>query len=238
MGERLNTNLILIAICGSVLSMGIASHFSRIHSARIDARMVQVQPRYDASVSVGIPQPSVTDNSINSKSVPKYEEATLTQLENTQMIVKKILAFEEGFRSRPYICSAGYITIGYGTKLHKRKGMNPNNFPLTINEAAATEMLNDDLTETINALQRSKQGAVFNNLSQTRKNLIISMAYQLGVTGVLKFKKTWKFLAAEMYSEAATEMLDSKWFLDTPERAKRHSVVMAVDNMNNYRIYF
>lgn len=154
------------------------------------------------------------------------------------MIVKKILAFEEGFRSRPYICSAGYITIGYGTKLHKRKGMNPNNFPLTINEAAATEMLNDDLTETINALQRSKQGAVFNNLSQTRKNLIISMAYQLGVTGVLKFKKTWKFLAAEMYSEAATEMLDSKWFLDTPERAKRHSVVMAVDNMNNYRIYF
>ena len=169
---------------------------------------------------------------------PTPKPTYLTQLEHTKLTIKRILAFEEGFRLKPYLCSAGYVTIGFGTKLHNLKGMNPANFPLTINEKIATEMLNDDLEEVINALQRSKHGKTFNGLSQTRKDIIISMAYQLGVSGVMKFKKTWKYLAAEMYDAAAVEMLDSKWNLDTPERAGRHAIVMADDRMNVYHIYF
>jgi lysozyme len=162
----------------------------------------------------------------------------LTQLENTQMTIKKILAFEEGFRRKPYLCSAGYVTIGYGTKLHKRKGMKPENFPLTITELAGTEMLNDDISEILEALDRSKYSHIFSSLSQARQNIIISMSYQLGVTGVLKFKKTWGYLGKGDFNAASIEMLDSKWHSDTPERANRHSVAMQQNSMVVYNKYF
>lgn len=187
--------------------------------------------------------PTEPTNKVTIKYVDKPVEIIprprLSPLENTQMTLKKILSFEEGFRNKPYLCAAGYVTIGYGTKLHKRLGMNPENFPLTITELAATEMLNDDIDEVLAAIARSKNAETFNRLSQVRKDILISMAYQIGVSGLMKFKKTWKYLQGGLYEEASIEMMDSEWAReDSPERAERHARVMLVDNMNIYRIYF
>lgn len=167
-----------------------------------------------------------------------YIHAQPNPTKQSQEAIKNILAFEEGLGLRPYICSEGYVTIGYGTKLHKNRGMKASDFPLVINEAIATEMLNDDVSEIIHALQNSKQGDVYRSLSQTRKNIIVSMAYQLGVTGVLKFKNTWKALEAGDWELASKEMLDSKWFIDTPERAERHATVILDGSMITYNMYF
>ena len=49
------------------------------------------------------------------------------------------------------------------------------------------------------------------------------MSYQLGFSGLLKFKKMFKALENMNYEEAANEMLDSKWHLDTPSRCKLNS---------------
>lgn len=236
MGKRCNPYIVLATLCIVILSTSIASYYSGVRSVGEHARVVQVQPRNDANISLGLPQSGITNHSVNSESLAIEE--TLTTLESAQMAIKKILAFEEGFRDKPYLCSAGYVTIGYGTKLHKRKGMNPANFPLTINEAAGAEMLNDDIREVLNAINRSKQAEVFNGLSQVRKDIILSMAYQLGVSGVLRFKKTWKYLAKGQYEEASIEMLDSKWYKDTPARAERHAEVMHRDSLAVYGIYF
>jgi len=155
------------------------------------------------------------------------------------MDIRKILQSEEGFRSQPYLCSNGYVTIGYGTKLHKRKGMNPKNFPLHISEAAATELLNQEVLSIRNSLLNSKHGKTFADLSRVRQDILVSMAYQLGVTGLLKFKKTWKNIELGLFTLAAMEMSDSKWARqDSPARANRHSLAMAHDNLNEYKIYF
>ena len=55
------------------------------------------------------------------------------------------------------------------------------------------------------------------------KNVVMEMCYQLGVTGVSKFKKTIAYLRNEQWEEASVEMLDSLWAKQTPNRAKEMS---------------
>lgn len=51
------------------------------------------------------------------------------------------------------------------------------------------------------------------------KDVLIEMAYQMGVGGVLRFRKTLDALEHGDYAKAAEEMLDSKWAHQTPKRA-------------------
>ena len=56
------------------------------------------------------------------------------------------------------------------------------------------------------------------------------MVFQLGKTGVSKFRNMWSALKDETppnYKKAAAEMLDSRWAKQTPNRAKRMSDTMA-----------
>ncbi len=62
---------------------------------------------------------------------------------------------------------------------------------------------------------------VFHRLSKNRQEVLIEMAYQLGVAGLLKFENMIQALIGRNYDRASREMLDSKWAReDTPSRAK------------------
>ena len=67
----------------------------------------------------------------------------------------------------------------------------------------------------------SRRKSSFNDLPSDVKEIILEMTYQLGVTGVLKFKKMWKALEQNDYEEASAQMLDSLWAKQTPARAIR-----------------
>ena len=54
----------------------------------------------------------------------------------------------------------------------------------------------------------------------TEKELLIEMIFQLGAKGVSKFKKMLYFLNKKQKYMASLEMLDSLWYLQTPERVK------------------
>jgi len=60
---------------------------------------------------------------------------------------------------------------------------------------------------------------VFHRLSKKRQEVLIEMAYQLGVAGLLKFKKMIQALIGRNYDRAHREMLDSVWARKTPNRA-------------------
>ena len=60
-------------------------------------------------------------------------------------------------------------------------------------------------------------------MPQEIKDVIMEMCYQLGVTGVSKFKKTLAHLQNKRWEEASVEMLDSLWAKQTPNRAKELS---------------
>ena len=146
------------------------------------------------------------------------------------MNVLKIIAFEEGFMSKPYLCSEGFVTVGLGTKLHRSKGMNPEDFPIRVSRRMAEEWLSTEVDIKHNKLSYK---ITYGGLDHDRRAIILSMAYQMGTSGVLGFKNMWNYISNGAYHLAAEEMLDSKWARQTPERAERHARVMRGEILEN-----
>ena len=55
------------------------------------------------------------------------------------------------------------------------------------------------------------------------QDVVMEMCYQLGVTGVSKFKKTIAYLQNKEFKNASIEMVDSRGAKQTPNRAKELS---------------
>jgi lysozyme len=64
------------------------------------------------------------------------------------------------------------------------------------------------------------------DIDEQAEEILIEMVFQLGMTGVSKFKKMWKALAELNYIGASYEMLDSRWSKQTPNRAKAMAKTM------------
>ena len=114
----------------------------------------------------------------------------------------------EGFVPDVYKDSLGFDTVGYGTKM-----------PLSKEEAEL--ILKHRLNDKINKIIEKKP--IILTLPQDKQFVLFEMAYQLGVGGLLKFKKMWKAIEEKDYTEASVEMLDSKWANQTSSRAKELS---------------
>lgn len=121
-------------------------------------------------------------------------------LDETIMEIKE----DEGFRGQPYLDHLGNPTIGYGTLL-----------PLS--KAESVLLLRHRLLSKENELMLVP---VFRQANIEVRSILLNMAYQMGVKGVLKFKKMVKALEDHDYEEAAKEMLDSTWAAQTPKRAQ------------------
>lgn len=133
---------------------------------------------------------------------------------------------EEGFRAAPYQCSEGYITIGFGTKLHNRPHcMDETQFCLRVTERSATALLEDVLEQGLDDLL-SVEYLVLNTLPIAKVAVLLSMQYQMGTQGLLAFGKMWAALRTGRFLVAETEALDSKWAKQTPARANRHANIL------------
>ena len=125
----------------------------------------------------------------------------------------------EGYRNKVYLDSLGKRTVGVGhlcvedfwedNKEYEEK------FLLTI--------LEHDLKRAIKSAERLCSDCP--DLDDLAKETIIEMVFQLGETGVSKFRNMWNALqqSPPQYDVAATEMLDSRWAKQTPNRAKEMS---------------
>lgn len=132
---------------------------------------------------------------------------------------EKIIKLEENYRARPYYCTAGVPTIGYGKVIGKKGEPLPN---ITANRTEEDLFIREKIRELSYALM-SRYSVAWNKCNQARQAILISMAYQLGLTGVSQFQKMWMALSNGDFSLAAKEMLNSKWAKQTPNRAKRHA---------------
>jgi lysozyme len=124
------------------------------------------------------------------------------------------IKLHEGLRLHPYKCPSNKLTIGYGRNLED-KG-------LTTFEANL--LLNNDIQEIYTQLKQ--QLPYFKDLKYIAQEILIEMAFQIGVSGLLKFKKTLHYLENKDYKNASIEMLNSKWAKQTPQRAKKLSNLM------------
>lgn len=127
--------------------------------------------------------------------------------------ITKQLRQDEGVKRTVYQDHLGYWTIGVGRLVDPSKpgaGLRDNEIDL---------MLRNDIMDRINQL--STRLPWFIKLDDVRQGVLINMAFQLGVEGLLGFVTTLDLIAKGKYAEAANQMLKSKWAKQTPERAAR-----------------
>jgi lysozyme len=123
-------------------------------------------------------------------------------------LVQQVMA-HEGFRQKPYLCTAGKLTIGYGRNLDDNG----------ITQAESLALLLNDLDECERDLQSFPW---WEGLSEVRKHALLDMRFNLGPTRFRGFKKMLAALEAGNFTEAATQMRDSKWARqDVPARAEK-----------------
>lgn len=61
----------------------------------------------------------------------------------------------------------------------------------------------------------------WNLLNPTRKDVLVNMAFNMGVDGLLGFKNTLAMIQAGDYAKAADGMMNSKWASQVHNRAQR-----------------
>lgn len=129
------------------------------------------------------------------------------------------LVRDEGFSRTAYKDSLGYLTVGYGLCIDEDAA------GAGIDEEEARMILEHRVLKLRREVSRVLYG--FDTMPEPVQRALINMAYQLGVTGLMQFKKMMLALEARDWQAAAAEALDSHWAKQTPGRAKRVTDMMA-----------
>lgn len=134
--------------------------------------------------------------------------------------LKERIKIHEGFCDTVYKDTLGKRTIGYGH-------LCTDNEEWEDGKAYTIEYLNDVFEGDFNEAIRQTEQLIGNLVLHKEANeIIIEMVFQLGMSGVSKFKKMWAALKDQNYTEAANQMLDSKWAKQTPNRAQDLAEIM------------
>lgn len=132
----------------------------------------------------------------------------------TPTLLEQYIIAEEGFSQKPYRCTAGKLTIGFGFNLDDT-GLSREECLLVLRHRL------DNLVREI-----VKRLPWYRNLNHARQAVLVGMAYQMGLAGMLGFKQTLAYAEAGQYEAAAAGMLASKWARQTPPRARRAAYMM------------
>ncbi len=166
----------------------------------------------------------------------------------------------EGFRSRPYLCPAGRVTIGHGHNLeadpspirpwsHVAEALAETGIlrgeallkrlralDMSWDARQAATWLASDVEAVIGELESrcpaylglaraalapasDAHGAVARFAAAVRAEVLIDMAYNLGVGGLLGFKRALAAVEAGDFPAAAAHMMDSRWAAQVGRRA-------------------
>ncbi|MCK7229459.1 glycoside hydrolase family protein [Enterobacter asburiae] len=140
--------------------------------------------------------------------------------------ITALLRQEEGIRYTPYLDSLGYPTIGVGFRLGPQ-GAPLNNYTFSLNDQTINAWLDHNLAGIEASMwQNSEIALALSHCNQPRRDILTSMAYQMGASGLGKFHRMLAMIMKEDWREAAAEMLDSTWARQTSARAHRHAEVM------------
>lgn len=120
-----------------------------------------------------------------------------------------MLKRHEGVRSKVYVCSAGYETIGVGRNISATGlGLDPDEIDF---------LLMNDITRVRQELNRVFKW--FDGLDAARKDAMIDIAFNLGLTVLCKFEKSLAYMESGDYMLAADEFLNSNWAKQVGNRA-------------------
>ena len=122
----------------------------------------------------------------------------------------------EGYRNKVYLDTLGKRTVGVGHLCVEDFWEDDKEYE----ESFLMEILQKDLQEAIRGAKELMEEHGCADIDERAEEILIEMVFQLGMTGVSKFRNMWKCLSELNYLGASFEMLDSRWAKQTPNRAK------------------
>jgi len=150
--------------------------------------------------------------------------------------IEEQLVLHEGLRLNVYRCPAGYQTIGVGRNLDTVGlsedeqlrvlgcfGLPPSEVTALLKIRGITKdeamfLLGNDIEKCYADLEPFDW---FQALDPVRQKVILDMRFNLGLKGLLKFRKMIAALKVKDYKEAARQMEDSLWYKQVGNRGKR-----------------
>ena len=120
-----------------------------------------------------------------------------------------MLKRHEGVRSKVYMCSAGYETIGVGRNIAE-SGLGLSDDEIEYLLANDIRRVRDELDDTY---------FWFAALNEARKDAMIDICFNLGLTRLRGFVKAIQAMSREQFDIAADEFMDSRWSEQVGNRA-------------------
>ena len=118
------------------------------------------------------------------------------------------LKIDEGTKLMPYRDSLGFLTIGTGRCIGK----------IGITEEEADYLLQNDINRCIDDL---KAYGWYTMQPADVQDALVNMRFNLGLAGLLRFKRMLNALSQRDYGTAASEALSSNWAKQVGQRAVR-----------------
>jgi len=122
--------------------------------------------------------------------------------------IEQQLEQHEGKANKPYTDTMGKITIGIGRNLTD----------VGLSEDEIQYLFQNDLKRVIRSLDNWLPW--WREKPENIRNVLMDMCFNLGIEGLLGFKKFLRALHEGNYLEAADEMVESKWYHQVGIRAK------------------
>jgi lysozyme len=124
--------------------------------------------------------------------------------------LREQLERHEGRRRSAYRDHLGYLTIGVGRLIDERRGGG-------LSDDEIDYLLDNDIRRVIVGL--AAHIPFWNHLSDAQQQALCNMAFQLGINGVMNFRRMLTALERGDGRAAHLEALNSNWAKQTPMRA-------------------
>lgn len=125
------------------------------------------------------------------------------------MNLRDQLIRDEAKKLKPYRDSVGKLTIGVGRNLDD----------VGISDEEAEILLANDIARATSLLAEKLPWTV--NLDEVRRAVLLNMTFNLGIFGLLAFKRTLELVQFGDYAGASLAMLQSLWAKQVGVRATR-----------------
>ena len=133
--------------------------------------------------------------------------------------LREELAEDEGCKYEIYLDNLGLPTMGIGHLITKDDPEYGKDVGSVVEQSRVQSAFNLDIAVTLEDCQRLYKD--FNDLPEEVQLIIANMMFNLGYPRLSKFKGMKANVDARDWPGAADEMVDSKWYTQVPNRARR-----------------
>jgi len=133
--------------------------------------------------------------------------------------LREQLKIDEGVKYEIYRDHLGYLTFGIGHLITEKDPEYGQPVKTEVSADRVNEVFNADVQKYINETKK-----VFSDLESKPEAIqlvLVNMCFNLGAPRLSNFKKFIAAINDEQWSEAAVEMMDSRWAKQVGPRAER-----------------